>query len=145
GGGGPEGPLCPGCRIDIFTGELGIDHSLPSVKRLNQDFNLKFSYNSVQARPNFFVGTTLNNNFPDPADSVEASFSLGNKTITTETSRDAILETSVFRLLIEATNAEGKYLPTGSYPYEATFSTFYANSEFATAAFFGAPAGVTMG
>lgn len=141
----PPGPLCPGCIINIFTGDLAVEHDLPSVKRFNKDFSLSFIYASTAAKPNFFVQAGLVNGFPEPADSVEGKISLGSNTINVELGGEAVQGESLIRLLVDAKNADGEFLPTGTYAYTAELSTLYKDSEYATATYFGAPPGLPMG
>ena len=141
GNGGNSGPnVISGCSIDMYTGNLEVDYSLPSIKRFEEDISLKFSYNSTTVYPTLFVGNSLINQIPDPADSVGYKLRIAGRTIDATFNGDAIVEKSLFRTLIVGKNAEGKFLESGSYDYEVDFKTRYNNSFYATATYFGAPA-----
>ncbi|MBI2519495.1 MAG: carboxypeptidase regulatory-like domain-containing protein [Bdellovibrio sp.] len=151
----PEGTCCPegdgkcgtsyASRINLETGSLATDHDLPSVKRFGNDYSLRLSYNSTSAVPTGFVSAQTNNFAPEPADGVEAKITFSAATITGSFEGTAIVSPSLQRALFSAKNAEGKFLESGSYSYEIETATRYDESEYATATYFGAPAGTRLG
>ncbi len=142
---GGGGIACPrnvsGSEVDMDTGNAKVDYTTPSVKRFGETISLKFAYNSRTAYPTFFVGQEIINNFPDPASAVEYELQLAGRTLKLNFSGEAITSTSLYRSVFPGINAEGKFLETGVYSYEAKFATLYENSAYATASYFGAPPG----
>ncbi|MBI2518857.1 MAG: PKD domain-containing protein [Bdellovibrio sp.] len=130
---------CPGCIINADSGNLGIEHDLPVVLREGQSFGLTFTYNSTAAFPTAFVATTMTNKVPDPADGVKVNLTFAGQKVFGQFDGVAVKEESAYRAIFVAKNAEGKFLPTGTYPYNFDFGVEYANSQYASANYFGAP------
>jgi hypothetical protein len=161
-GGPPEPPGCPGCRIDINTGTLAEDVQLPPITRFGSDYSLKFSYNSTSAFPTAYVNLAYSTLVhvpvwltPAPSgagsvtvniapDSAAADIKFEAQEVHGAYTGTAATTLSFERNIFEAKNAEGSLLPTGSYPYEATLASSYSNNPYASAAYFGAPPGISL-
>jgi len=139
--------LTCGSRISNASGSLGIDYALPSVTRTNQNYTLTFSYQSLSAKPSVILGsvnsnTNLENALPDQ---LVAKFKIGDALTEKTYSADANVKPSLIRTNIDAKNADGTTLPTGSYPYTVELGAVYSNVDYANADYFGGPATTDTG
>jgi|GEM_PF-2257697 len=146
-GAGAEPCLTCGSRISNASGSLGIDYALPSVTRTNQNYTLTFSYQSLSAKPSVILGsvnsnTNLENALPDQ---VVAKFKIGDALTEKTYPADANVKPSLIRTNIDAKNADGTTLPTGSYPYTVELGAVYSNVDYANADYFGGPATTDTG
>lgn len=136
--GPPDGASCPGCRINMESGNLAVDHVLPNVKVFGEDFPLEFSYNSQSAFPTLEVFKAFNGN-----NAIGRLVGGGHKILAPGFKKSILTSTNTsaraIRATLEGKNSEGQYLRTGVYPVIIE-STYTFLGVFATAAFFGAPA-----
>ncbi len=133
------------CRLQQESGNLAEDIVLPAVTRLGQNFALAFSYNSLSARPDLLIGSEVGNRVRDGFPSrVKVRLGFGASLIEQKFSGGVYRDNSVQRVLLEAKNAEGAPLLTGSYRFSGEISAEYDDSQYASAAYFGAPPGIRL-
>jgi RHS repeat-associated protein len=124
--------------VRLKSGELSMDHSLPSVKILNQEYGLTFFYNSYAANPMTLMAadTELNPNITIIPTTTNIKLNIEGKTI--DTFFNGAGGTVRYPYLFDDTDLNGQKLAAGSYPYIMEISNNYP-ATYGTANFFGGP------
>lgn len=126
------------CSIDTKTGDLSVDHTLPSLFMNGAKLSLSFSYHSTHVEPQFFVDTVVSTKDTEAPLLVKSDITIAGQSFRrTYDGNNFPFDTS-YRALFPAKNADGKYFETGAYSYSHFVTTSF-NSQYATAAYFGGP------
>jgi RHS repeat-associated protein len=126
-------------RIGIKSGNLGIEHKLPSYRSLGRTKDIELVYNSTTAKPSALISFESE---------IDPSQSTVPPTITYNLRIDGNMMAARFigergkaywGYLFDGINGRGQRLPTGVYPYRLDLSYDYSTT-YARANFFGGPA-----
>jgi|GEM_PF-441215 len=132
--------------VRLKTGELALEHTLPSVKMLDQDYRLTFSYNSLTAHPLRLISIDANN---DPVTTNVPAATTVRLTVAGKSTGAVYKGASGkarYSYLYDCTTVLGKALATGSYPYTIEILNDYPSNgplpagTYGTADYFGGPA-----
>ncbi len=126
-------------QVDMQSGNLNEDFSLPGIRAMNQEDGLKFVYNSFTAKPSAVIKTVSD---------LDARYALQPKARSVKFEIEGI-EASAFyqnswgrnaeRFLWDGTNGAGEIVSTGSYPYKVTLGNEYEGQYYTADTFGGAP------
>ncbi|MEW6009653.1 MAG: hypothetical protein AB1629_08490, partial [Candidatus Omnitrophota bacterium] len=123
--------------VGIKAGVLYIDHELPEIKRLNSNFGLTLSYNSLTAQPSSLLSieTDLDSVTTDiPATTTFKVSIAGKEAQATYQGVDGKVR---YAYLFDGKDSQGNYLQTGDYPYSIEMSNDYTNATYWTTSNFG--------
>ena len=126
-------------RIGIKSGNLGIEHKLPSYRSLGTRKDMELVYNSTTAKPSALISFESE---IDPSQStVPPTITYNLRIEGNMTAARFIGERgkAYWGYLFDGINGRGERLPTGVYPYRLDLSYDYSTA-YARANFFGGPA-----
>jgi RHS repeat-associated protein len=126
-------------RIGIKSGNLGIEHKLPSYRSLGTTKDLELVYNSTTAKPSALISFESE---IDPSQStVPPTITYNLRIEGNMTAARFIGERgkAYWGYVFDGINGRGQRLPTGVYPYRLDLSYDYSTA-YALTNFFGGPA-----
>ncbi|MEW6296069.1 MAG: beta-propeller fold lactonase family protein, partial [Candidatus Diapherotrites archaeon] len=133
---GKECASSAGSRVGIKTGDLYIDHTLPSTKALNVSKSLILTYTSSTANPSVLFETEANVDSLSAFWAPTSGYLLEAEGIRKEIKYTPTAGDARQAFFFDGRNARGKTLSTGSYPYKITLSNDF-NLSYATTNIFG--------
>lgn len=125
--------------VRLKSGELSMDHSLPPVKILNQNFGLTFFYNSYAANPINVIAADTELDALTTLVPLSTSIKLDIEGRTINSTFKGTSDIARYPYLFDNTNSSGQKLATGSYAYTMEVSNNYSVT-YGSASYFGGPA-----
>lgn len=125
--------------ILLKSGDLILDHSLPSVRELNQEYGLTFLYNSHTANPVNLISVDTDLDQSKARIPATTTFKVNIEGRAIKAPYAGAPGKERYSYLYDCVNGRGEKLSTGSYPYTVEISNDYTDMTYATADYFAGP------
>ncbi|MCZ6804625.1 MAG: putative Ig domain-containing protein [Proteobacteria bacterium] len=127
----PKDPqICPACRFNKESGNLGEDHTLPPYYSLGSARTVHLSYNSLNANPQPIINIESTfGNFAPPPESMSTRIKVGGIDQSTEFFSETLIAPSAIRGQFESSRPSIQFdasaFTTGIYDYDLTVNCHF--------------------